>query len=84
MRCLPILLILAGCASQPTRPVVVNIPGPVVYVSIPDTLTRPCPIAQPRNRSPLEAVRIAAERRKGLEDCNRKLQAIEAIEGTTQ
>jgi len=84
MRGVPVLLILlAGCASQPTRPVVVEIPGPKVYVAIPETMTRPCPVAMPRNRSPLEAVRVAVERRKGLEDCNRKLKAIDAIDGTT-
>ena len=78
-----LILALAGCKSAPPKVEVVEVPGPTRYVTIPDVLTRPCPIEQKANNSPLEAVRVAKARKDALQTCNRQLEAIRAVEGTT-
>lgn len=77
------ILALAGCKSIP-KVEVVEVPGPTRYIAIPDELTRPCPIEEPANRAPLEAVRVAKSRKDALEACNRDKARIRAIEGTLQ
>jgi hypothetical protein len=73
---------LPGCRTIPAGPELVEVPGPVRYVPIRPELTRPCPVEQPRNASPMEAVRVAKERAKALEDCNRDKAQIRAEQGT--
>ena len=51
-----------------------------VFVPLDAELTQPCPI-EPAGR-PSEATRVAAARRLALEDCNRQLERIRAIQGT--
>lgn len=77
-----LILALAGCKSAPPKVEVVEVPGPTRYVAIPDELTRPCPIEQKANNSPIEAVRVAKARKDALEACNRDKARIRAIEGT--
>lgn len=71
-----------GCKTGPTKPQVVEVPGPTVYVQIPDGMVQHCPIERPRDATPLEAVRVAKARGDSLESCNRKLDAIKAVQGT--
>lgn len=75
-------MLLIGCQTRPTKPQVVEIPGPTVYVEIPAAMVHHCPIEKPRDATPLEAVRVAKARGDSLASCNRKLDAIDAIEGT--
>lgn len=77
-----LILALAGCKSIP-HVEVVEVPGPTRYVQVDEQLTRPCPIEAPVNATPMEAVRVAKARKDSLEACNRKLERIRAIEGTT-
>lgn len=77
-----VIATLAGCAS--TRPVV-RVPETVrvpVYVQIDPALTAPCPIAQPRDATVREALRVARERRRALEECSARMAQIRAIQGT--
>lgn len=82
------LLILAfaltGCPGnvRPTKPQIVEIPGPTLYVPIDARLTQDCPIEEPKEASPVEAVRVAKARRDALEQCNRDKAAIRAVQGT--
>lgn len=77
------LILMSGCASM--RPVTVREPVEVtkiVYVRVSPGLTMQCPIALPRNNSGKELLRVARERLKSLQDCNRRMMVISALEGT--
>lgn len=82
MRCLPLVLILAACGSQPTKPVLVEVPGPTLYVDIPESMTAHPPLPPLVSASPLQCPAIAKERRDLLEDAYLQLDAIKALEGT--
>lgn len=75
------LVLLAGCKTIP-QVEVVEVPGPTVYVEIPDQFTRDCPIEEPVSTVPMEAVRVAKARKDALEACNRNMARIRAISGT--
>lgn len=77
-----LLILLAGCATRPPRVEMVEVPGPTRYVEVPAELTRECPIEEPRDRSPMEAVRVAQARKQALEACNRDKARIRALQGT--
>lgn len=82
-----VCLLLAGCATPMERRVLVPETVTVTvdrYVPIPDRLTAPCPIAEPKALTVGEAVAIARERRRALEVCNAQLRAIHAVQGTAQ
>lgn len=77
-----LVLVLAGCASarQVVRvPEVVEVPH---YVEIDAALTAPCKVEEPRSAKVREALRVARERRRVLEDCDARMSRIRAIEGT--
>lgn len=74
---------LSGCLG--TKPVVVKEPVIVdrmVHVAIDPALTVPCPVAEPRNRTGGEALRVARARKAALEDCNARMAAIRSVQGT--
>lgn len=75
-------LFLAACGTRPPKVEVVEVPGPTRYIELPDYLTAECPIEEPASRVPMEAVRVAHARKESLQDCNRRLRAIRALEGT--
>ena len=80
-----VLALALLCAACGAKPVVIREPVTVwrwVYVRIDPSLTVPCPIAKPRDRSVRESLRVNRERRKALEECNARLSKIGAIEGT--
>lgn len=79
----PVLCGWTACQRRPSPPQVVEVPGPTKYVPIDPRLTKRCPIEEPKSSAPLEAARVAKERRNALEQCNRQLQGIEAVQGTT-
>lgn len=78
-RAFPLLILLAGCS--PVKPVA---PPRVVHVAVPTPvpvdkrLTQHCAVAQPRDRTVAEAVRVARERGASLEQCNHQLDEISA------
>lgn len=76
-----VLPLLSGCPWN----TVVREPVEVVhtvYVPIPKSLTRHCPIDKGRNASGKELLRVARSRRASLEGCNGQLDAIDRIQGT--
>ena len=75
-----VLLALPACATKPAvvTPKIVT-QTVTKYVAVPDALTAPCPIEQPKLRTVAEAVRVAAERRQSLEQCNRQLDQIRSL-----
>jgi hypothetical protein len=75
------LLALAGCKTIP-KVEVVEVPGPTRYVSVDAALTAECPIEEPTSTAPMEAVRVANARKESLQDCNRRMRAIRALQGT--
>lgn len=84
MRHLPLLLILlAGCGPvRPSKPEVIEVPGPTKFVPIDRSLTIRCPIEEPQSTAPAEAPRVAQARKQALQACNRQLESIEAVQGT--
>lgn len=73
--------LLAGCGSKSwlTRPIHTETQRDV-YVSIPASLTAPEKVDEQITIATCPTV--AAQRRKALESCNAKLNAIRTIEGT--
>lgn len=78
-----IAAILGGCKSNPAKVEIHEVPGPTVYVPIDPKLTEH-PILPPVTGKvpPIQAPRIAAERRSLLERCYIQLDQIKAVEGT--
>ena len=74
------LLVLPACATKPAvvTPRVVT-QTVTKYVAVPDELTAPCPIEQPKLRTVAEAVRVAKARKDALEQCNRQLGEIRGL-----
>lgn len=75
-----LMLALAGCKTAPT----VQVPEVVrvtvrEYVPVPDELTRPCPIEQPKAQTYGEAIRLANVRKAALVACNGQLDAIRSL-----
>ena len=73
--------ILAACSSNQ-----VKIPEKVYitvekYIPIPEEYTKDCPIAQPKELTVAEAVRVAKARKVSLEQCNVDKEAIRKING---
>lgn len=84
MRCLlPLLILLVGCQHDPAKVEIREIPGPTVYVAIPDKLTAHPPLPIVVTTNPLQCPVVANERRELLRDAYFKLDAIKAIQGTT-
>lgn len=76
-----LLVALAACGRTHVirEPVTVE---RVVYVRIAPTLTSPVAIAEPRDDTGKELLRVARARKAGLHTCNASLAEIAAIEGT--
>ncbi|PXV60900.1 hypothetical protein SAMN04487785_1136 [Dyella jiangningensis] len=76
-----VLLALFGCAPVKQEPVTPHVVTQTVtkYVSVPDDLTTPCPIDQPKARTVAEAVRVARARKDALITCNKQLDAIRSL-----
>lgn len=76
------ILLASGCANRP--PVLPEVPKTVTvvvekYVAVPDELTAPCPVYEPRESTYNEAKRLALVRRESLEACNKQLERIRAL-----
>jgi hypothetical protein len=52
------------------------------YVKIPAALTQHCTVEDVKDQSIDEAVRVAVARKKSLEECNRRLDTIQGVEGS--
>jgi hypothetical protein len=76
-----LILLLAGCKTIP-KVDVVEVPGPTRYIELPGYLTADCPIEDPTSTAPMEAVRVAHARKESLQDCNRRMRSIRALQGT--
>lgn len=77
-----VVLALAACATRPPKVEVVEVPGPTRYVAVAPALTAECPIEAPTTNTPMEAVRVANARKQSLQECNRRMRAIRALQGT--
>jgi hypothetical protein len=78
-----LVLPLTGCFGRgvrdcPTTPEIVEVPRRV-YVPVPDELTRPADIAEPRNRRVGELRDVAKQRKTALEAVNARLAEIRAL-----
>lgn len=54
----------------------------IVYVPVDAALTRDCPVAEPRNNSGKELLRVARARKAALAACNADKRAIRGIQGS--
>lgn len=90
MRCrfgLLTVLCLTGCGERYVKPSAFDaVPVPVEivtlqYITVPDYLTEPLPIAAPLNLTCGEAVRVARERRTTLERANADRAATRELNG---
>lgn len=52
------------------------------YVSIPDSMTQHCVVAEPTTQTLDEAVKVANDRKASLDQCNQKLDRIHKIQGS--
>jgi hypothetical protein len=82
MRCVPVLLILAGCATSAPKIEVREVPGPTVYVAIDAKMTAHPPLPPLVTTSPIQCPEVADSRRNLLRDAYLQLDAIRAIQGT--
>lgn len=80
-----VALALIACQTVP-KPVTIAKPQVVekrVFVPITAALTQPCPVAEPRNRSGKELLRVATARKESLIRCaNADKASIANIQGT--
>ena len=73
------LLCGASCGGQKVEaPDVVEVPVDRV-VPVPENLTRDCYDEEPREQTPLEAVRLAKVRRESLAECTARMRQIRAL-----
>lgn len=74
-------LTLAGCTLAPPKPQIPKTVTIVVtkYVPVPEQLTKPCPIAEPKSREVEEALQVAHARKLSLQDCNSQLDQIRTL-----
>lgn len=77
-----LIALVAGCTSQPTKPQIVEVPGPVRYVPIDSKLTAHPPLPPLVNTSPAQCPAVANERLWLLNDAYLKLDAIGNVQGT--
>mgnify|MGYP003393231597 CR=1 FL=1 len=89
MRALLILaaLSLTACQSVPTKPEPIKVPVILTryverYVPIDPLLTWPAII--PEIKTPSDVAEVAAERKRALLDCNRRLSEIANIQGAVK
>ena len=76
-----LLVALAACGrTQVIREPVTVVR--VVYVPISPTLTRQHPVAEPRNDTGKELLRVARARKASLHTCNASLEEIAGLQGT--
>ena len=89
-RLLPFVIAMAavvavpGCSAK-RGPVVIERPVYVtrtVYVPIPASLTQAHPIAEPRDDTGREALRVCRARKAELVQCNADMAAIGTVQGT--
>lgn len=74
----------AGCTSRPT--VLPSVPETVTvvvekYITVPEDLTAPCEVYEPRENTYAEAKRLALLRRESIEQCNRDKEKIRSLSG---
>lgn len=81
-RFLPLLMVLASCASGPKPAEVVKVPGPTRYVRVDPKLTAHPPLPPEVTTTPLQCPAVANDRLDLLRSAYRALDAIDAIEGT--
>lgn len=72
---------LAACKSAPQRIVMPEIVKVSVreYVPVPAALTKPCPVAELKDRTIESVVSAANDRKIALEQCNKQLSEIRGL-----
>lgn len=77
------ILALAACNQVPTKPQVIEVPGPITYVPIDPKLTFHPPLPPLVSSNPLECPAVAQTRLDLLGDAYRQLDSIRAVQGTS-
>lgn len=81
---LTLAVLLAGCQNaRPTKPQIVEIPGPTRFVPIDPKLTSHPPLPPLVTTGPLQCPVVAKDRWDLLGEAYRQLDAIKAVQGTT-